>query len=138
MANINLFNVFLADMANKVHDLSSDTLKMALSNVAPVATYATLSQVIQITAGNGYTAGGTALANVTSTQTSGVYKLEADDVVFTASGGAILEFRYCVLYNSTTATDRLIGYWDNGAAVNVQNTYNYTILFTDGDILTIQ
>lgn len=133
-----LFNSFLADIANGIHTLSSDTLKVALSNTAPSATNTILAEIIEITAGNGYTAGGATLGGVTSTQTSGVYKLESNSVAWSASGGAISEFRYAVLYNDTTSTDRLIAYWDCGSAQNVQSGNQFTITFTGRDVIIIQ
>ena len=36
MATFNKFNQFVADIANKVHNLGSDTLKVGLTNTAPV------------------------------------------------------------------------------------------------------
>jgi hypothetical protein len=58
-----------------------------------------------------------------------VYKLTGNDVVFTASGGNIGPLRYAVLYNDTPASplDPLIGWWDRGSAVTLN----------DGDSLTI-
>lgn len=138
MADIQLFDPFLADAMNGVHDLSSDTLKIALTNVAPVDASQKLSEITQIPAGNGYTTGGDALGGVTSTQTAGVYKLEANNLSFSASGGAISEFRYAVLYNDDTANDNLIGYWDAGSAQNVQNGETFEISFTNRDVFIIQ
>ena len=57
MANFNKFNAFVADVANKVHNLGSDTLKVLLTNTAPVATNAVKADLTEIAAGNGYSAG---------------------------------------------------------------------------------
>ena len=136
MATMSFYNAFFADAMNKVHNLGSDTLKLALTNTAPAATHTTLANITQIAAGNGYTSGGQALDNVTSTQTSGVYSLVADDEVFTASGGAIAQFQYVVLYNST-ASDKLIGYWDNGTSVDLADSETFTVTF-GSNVLTFQ
>ena len=103
MASFNKFNAFVADIANKVHNLGSDTLKVMLTNTGPAAANAVKSDITEISAGNGYSAGGTQATLVSSSQSSGTYKLILNNVTFTASGGSIATFRYAVLYNSTPA-----------------------------------
>jgi len=126
------FYQFVEDIAHQVHDLSSDTLKVALSNTAPNQTDATFSQITEIASGNGYTAGGTAASISSSGQTTGTYKLVLADVTFTASGGSIATFRYIILYNDTPVSpaDPLIGYWDYGAAVDVTDGNSFTTDFS--------
>jgi hypothetical protein len=121
MASFNKFNAFVADVANKVHNLGADTLKIMLSNTAPAASNAIKSDITEISAGNGYAAGGSAVTITSSAQSSGTYKLVGNNVTFTASGGTIATFRYAVLYNSTPASGNLIGWWDYGATVSVTN-----------------
>ena len=50
------------------------------------------------------------------------------DVTFTASGGAIADFRYAVLYNDTPTSpaDALIGYWDYGSTVSLASGETFT------------
>jgi hypothetical protein len=127
MANYNKFNSFVQDLATKVHNLNSDTLKIMLTDVAPVATNTIKSNITEISAGNGYTAGGQAAAFVSGNDTSGTYKLVLSAVNFVASGGAIAQFRYAVLYNSTAASGNLIGWWDYGAEVNLTNGNTFTV-----------
>jgi hypothetical protein len=134
---MNFFNSFYADAMNGVHNLGSDTLKIALSNTLPVATNTKLSDITQIANGNGYITGGQALDNVTSAQVSGVYSLKADDEVFTASGGTMATWRYVVLYNDTATNDELIGWWDHGSSVTLLDTKTATIDFTDREVFTI-
>jgi hypothetical protein len=109
----------VADVGNKVHNLGADTLKIMLTRTAPAATNAVKADLTEIAAGNGYTAGGTAVASNAYSQTSGVGKLTGNDVTFTAAGGAIANFRYAVLYNSTPAAGNLIGWWDYGSTVTL-------------------
>src|SRR3990172_2290320 len=97
MATFNKFSSFVEALAEKVHNLGADTLRVALSDVAPVASNTVLASITQIAAGNGYSAGGTATTITSSSQTSGTYKLVITDVTFTASGGSIAQFRYVVL-----------------------------------------
>lgn len=125
-------------VAEKVHNLGSDTLKVLLTNSAPVATNTVKANLTEISAGNGYTAGGTAATISSSSQTSGTYKLVLADVVFTASGGSIGPFRYAVLYNDTATNDELIGWWDYGSSITLASGETFTVDF-DGTtgVLTI-
>lgn len=117
----NKFNSFVEALAEKVHNLGSDTLKILLTNSAPVATNTVKADITEISAGNGYTAGGTAATINSSAQSSGTYKLVLGDVVITASGGSIGPFRYAVLYNDTAANDELIGWWDYGSSISLSS-----------------
>jgi len=127
MATFNKFNSFVEALAEKVHNLGSDTLKVVLTNTAPVATNTVLANITQIASGNGYTTGGNAASITSSSQTSGTYKLVLGDVTFTASGGAMAAFRYAVLYNDTATNDELIGYYDYGSSVTLADTETFTI-----------
>lgn len=110
------------------HDFGSHVFKVALTNSAPSASNTQLSDITQITAANGYTAGGTA-STIGISETSGTTTVTASDVVFTAAGGSIGPLRYAVIYNdsATSPADALLGYWDYGT--------NLTI--TDGNSLTV-
>lgn len=138
MATFNKFNPFVENVAEKVFNLGADTLKVMLTNTAPAATDGQKSQLTEISAGNGYTAGGTAATISSSSQTSGTYKLVLADVVFTASGGSIGALRYAVLYDDTATNDELIGYWDYGSSITLANGESLTVDFdaTTG-VLTI-
>jgi hypothetical protein len=122
------FNSFVEALAEKVHNLGSDTLKVALTNSAPSASNTVLADITQISNGNGYTTGGTAATTSSSSQTSGTYKLVLADVVFTASG-SMGPFRYAVLYNDTAASDELIGYWDYGSSITLASGETFTVDF---------
>jgi hypothetical protein len=130
MAAFNKFNQFVEDLAKKKHDLSADTFKVMLTNTAPVATNAIKSDITDITAGNGYTAGGTATTITSCLQTSGVLKAIFTDVVFTATG-AVGPFRYVVLYNDTqTAPVKpLVGWFDYGSSISLANLETFTVDF---------
>jgi len=129
MAAFNKFNAFVADVANKVHDLGTDTLKVMLTNTAPVATDAVKADIAEITAGNGYAAGGTQATPVSSAQSRGTYMLKLNNVTFTASAGAIGPFRYCVLYNATPPSGNLIGFYDYGANLTVTSGNSFQVQF---------
>lgn len=131
MASYVKYNVFVENLAEKVHDLGSDTLKIMLSNTAPnVSTHTVRADVTELSAGNGYTSGGNAVTVTGSSQSSGTYSLtQSADVTFTASGGSIGAFRYAILYNDTPTSpaDPLIAYWDYGSSITL----------ADGETLTV-
>lgn len=121
MASYSKFNIFVKDVNEKKHDLSADNLKIMLTLTAPVATNAVYADLTEIANGNGYTTGGTQATLVSSTQSSGTYKLILNQVTFTATSGSIANFRYAVLYNSTQTSPvkPLIGFWDYGSTVTI-------------------
>lgn len=147
MAAFVKFYSFVEHLAEKVHDLQNDSLKIMLSNTAPSQSNTVKADIVAneiASTSNGYTAGGSALANKTSSQSAGLYTLNADDLTFTQSGAnAIGPFRYVILYNDTPSTspiDPLIGYWDYGATgvtLAGSSGETFTVDFTTG-VLTIQ
>ena len=135
MATYNKFNSFVEALAEKVHNLGSDQISVALTNTAPNTTDTQLSNITEISYTN------CSSRNITTTssqQTSGTYKLVLQDLVLTASGGTVGPFRYIVLYNNTATNDELIAYFDYGASITLQNGETLTLDFdaTNG-VLTI-
>lgn len=128
MATFNKFNQFVEDLAEKVHNLGADTLKVALTNSAPVATNTVLANITEIS----YTNCSARTVTISSSaQTTGTYKLTLADLVLTASGGTVGAFRYVVLYNDTPTSpaDPLIGWYDYGSSITLNDTETLTIDF---------
>lgn len=130
MASANKFNAFVEHVAEGVHDLGSDTLKVLLSNDAPSGSGDAVRGDLtsELSTGGGYTSGGTQASLTSSSQTSGTYKLVLQDVVFTATTGGIGPFRYTVLYNDTPTSpaDPLILYWDYGSSITLADGETFT------------
>ena len=126
MATYVKFQPFVEHLAEKVHNLGSDTLTVALTNTAPNATDATLSQITEISYTN---CSSRALTTSASSQTSGTYKLVISDLVLTASGGSVGPFRYVVIYNDTAASDQLIAYFDYGSSITLAAGETFTLDF---------
>lgn len=122
-----IFNSFKEAISEKVHNLSSDTLKYMLTNTAPVLTNTVKADITEISAGFGYTAGGAAVTVSSSSQSGGTYSLVVNSASFTAAGGSIGPFRYIVLYNDTATNDELIGYLDYGTSYTLPDTQVFTI-----------
>jgi len=128
MATYNKFQDFVEQLGLGTHNLNTDTLKVMLTNTAPVATNTVKTDITEISAGNGYTAGGDDITN-TYTESSGTGTLAATDVTFTASGGAIGPFRYAVIYNDTAASDNLVCWFDYGSSITLNDTETFTVDF---------
>ena len=138
MAAFNKFNSFVEALAEKVHKLDTDVLKVALTNALPGAANTVLTNITQIANGNGYTTGGTQAVQVSSAQSGGIYKLVLNDVTFTAGPSSMGAFQYVVLYNDTAANDELIGWYDYGTALTITNGNSFTVDFDGANgVLTI-
>jgi hypothetical protein len=125
MATFQKFNSFTEAVCEKVHNLGSDTLKVALTNSAPVTSNTVLANITEVSYTNLSTR---VITTSSSTQTSGTYKLVLTDLILTASG-AVGPFRYIVVYNDTATNDELIGFFDYGSAITMANTDTLTIDF---------
>jgi hypothetical protein len=139
MVAFNKFHKFVEDLAEKVHNLGSDTLKVYLTAATPSASLDLIkTDLAEISSANGYTSGGLTPTITSSSHTSGTYKLVLANVSFTASGGPITPFQYAVLYNSTAASNNLIGWYDYGSSVTLLDGESLTVGFdpTNG-VLTI-
>jgi len=123
MASFTKFYSFTEALAEKKHNLSSDTLKGFLTNTAPSQSNTQLSDITEVSYAN---VSSRTITVSSSSQTSGVYKLVFADLVLTASG-TVGPFRYIGIYNDTATNDELIGYYD----------YNSEITLNNGDVLTI-
>ena len=144
MASFTKLNGFVENLAEKVFNLGSDQLAVALSNTAPgsegtpptgTAAQCILANVTQVSYTN---CSSRNITTSSSAQTSGTYKLVLTDLVLTASGGPVGPFRYVYLYDDTAASDQLIGYYDYGSSITLNDTETLTIDF-DGSagVLTI-
>lgn len=124
-ATFTLFNAFSENVSEKVFNLGSDTLKIALTNTAPVVgSNSVLTDITEVS----YTYLSTRSLTISSSaQSGGTYKLVIADITLTSSGGTTGPFRYVVIYDDTASSDQLIGYLDYGSALTLR----------DGDALTV-
>lgn len=133
MATFVFFHEFANNLGKKLINLSTDSFYWALTNTAPTAaTDDTLSDITQIANGNGYTTGGAAEPVTTFAETgagTGIWQFgtSSSGPTWTASGGAIAQFRYAVLYDTTASNDELVGYLDYGSAVDITVGNTFTI-----------
>jgi hypothetical protein len=134
-SSFNKFNSFTEALAEKVHNLGSDTLELALTNTAPTASNTQLSNITQITYTN---LNARTLTVSSSSQTGGVYKLTIADKTLTSTGGSTGPFRYVVLFNQTAANDELIGWYDYGSSITLGDGESLVVDFDDANgVLTL-
>jgi hypothetical protein len=128
MATYNKFQCFVEDLAEKKHNLASDTLKVAFSNAsnAPSASAdAVLADISTIATTN---LDSVTLAVSSSSQTTGTYKLVVADKTLTATGD-VPAFRYVIVYNDAAANDELICFFDYGSEVTLASGDTFKLDF---------
>lgn len=134
MATWNKLGGFVEHEAEKVHNLGSDQLALALSNTAPGSestppTGATANCVLANVTQISYTnLSSRNLTTTSSAQSGGTYKLVVSDLVLTASGGSVGPFRYVYVYNDTPTSpaDPLLGYYDYGSSITLADGETFT------------
>jgi len=122
---------------NAVHDmdLASDQLAVALTNTAPGSestnpagdSGGVIANLTQISYSN---CSSRNLTTSSSSQTGGTYKLVLADLTLTASG-TVGPFRYIYIFNDTVTGDPLIGYYDYGTSLTLNNGDTFTLDFSD-------
>jgi len=135
MASFNKVNDFVVNAVHNM-DLASDQLAMALTNTAPGSESSNPTSD-----GNGIVGNLTEIsyANVSSrnlttsssSQTSGTYKLVVADLTLTASG-TVGPFRYIYIFDDTVTSpaDPIIGYYDYGTSLTLNNGDTFTLDFS--------
>jgi hypothetical protein len=139
MASFNKVNDAVLNMVHNM-DLESDQFVAALSNTAPASETSNPASD-----GNGIIGNVTEIAytnlssrNITTTsssQTSGTYKLVLADLTVTASGGSVGPFQYLYIYNDTVTSpaDPILGYYDYGSALTLNDGDTFTFNFDDSN-----
>ena len=128
-------NSFKQELLGGVHDLDTDTLKIALIKASPTGTYGSATTNYSDVTGNSdeatgtnYTAGGQALDSPVITLTSGTAYVDFADEVFSnltiSADGAII-------YNSSQS-NKAIAVFDFGSTVTATSG-DFTIVFPTND-----
>ena len=128
MATYTKFQSFVEALAEGVHNLSSDTIKVALSNASNAPSASADVKLADITTIVATNLGDLSLSVSSSSQTSGTYKLVVADKTLTASG-AVPAFRYVIIYNDTAANDELICFFDYGSEVTLASGDTFKLDF---------
>ena len=114
----NKFNCLVEDLAEKKHNLASDTLKVAFSNASNAPSASADVKLADITTIDTSNFDSTTITVLSSSQTGGTYKLVVADKLLTATGD-VPAFRYAIIYNDTAIDDPLICYFDYGSEVTL-------------------
>jgi hypothetical protein len=130
MATYNKFQCFVEDLAEKKHNLASDTLKVAFSNASNAPSASLDKKLADIT-----TIASPAVDSVTLTVSSsgldsGVYKLVLEDKTLTASAD-VGPFQYVIIYNDDATNKELICWYDYGTEVTLASGDTFTLDFGD-------
>jgi len=133
MAAYNKFQDFVEQVLLAKHDFSAagHVFKIYLTDATPSASLdAVKADLAEITAGNGYTAGGEDVQNTLS-EAAGTATVAGTDVTWTASGGSIGPFRYVALYNDTQTSpvDPLVAWWDHASELTLASGESFTVDF---------
>lgn len=116
-----------------------DTYKVKLLTAATFnATHTTLAATggTEVANANGYTTGGATLSNVTvTTVTTNDAKFDADDVIWTASGGSITA-SYGILYNDTDTDDPPVAFIDFDGSQTASASADFRIVWNASGIVT--
>jgi hypothetical protein len=135
---ISLYNHTAARFADGSNAVG-DTYKVKLLTAATFnATHTTLAATggTEATTGTGYTAGGQALANVAvTTVTTNDAKFDADDLTWTASGGAITA-SCAIIYNDTDADDPPVAFIDFDGSESAGDGTDFIIVWNASGIFT--
>jgi len=103
------------------------TVSESVADEGPVSK--TVTSDDELTTGNGYTQDTKLLTGKTLTEDDANDRAEmaADDIVWTASGGAIGPTPGCLLYDDIATDDTIIGYLDFGGDQSAASGANFTI-----------
>lgn len=135
MATFTKINDFVENAVESMN-LGSDQLVVALSNTAPGSESTpptgdgdgVLANITQVSYTN---CSSRNITTTSSSQTSGTYRLVLQDLTLTASGGTVGPFRYVYIYNDTPTSpaDPLIGYYDYGSSITLNDGETFNLDF---------
>lgn len=136
--NCTKFNSFVDYLAKGKINLSSDVIKVLLTNTAPnpatQALYADISAT-ELGNGNGYTTGGVAISGLALSNANGVETLSCTQFVLTANTGPLGPFRYVVFYDATATGQPLLGFFDYGQSISMQGAASETFTINNNDVI---
>lgn len=145
--DLTIFNEFVEDVGEEVHDFENDTLKLALidntitpaQDTASPRWAASSSQDYdgnEVSAAGNYVANGLTLANVTYTRSTVTATLDADNVSIAQDGSGFTDAYWGIIYNDSATNKNAIAFIELGGPVSEQ-AGPVNINFNASGILTI-
>ncbi len=135
------FNAFVDTLCKGGVNLSTDVIKVMLTNTAPPVTATTYANLAgnELANGNGYATGGAAVPGTALSNANGVETLASGQIVFTSATGPMGPFRYAVVYDSTAPNQPLMGFYDYGSSITLNGAAGESFsVSTGGSLLTVQ
>lgn len=130
---------FFEEVVKGEHDVTTDTLKCILLDTTfafDPDTHALYSNCSanEIANGNGYTTAGETLTTVAVSidATANQVNIDADNITWTATGGAIPEVGAAVIYNDSHASKTVVMAIDFGAAYVTAEDKLFQLNFSNG------
>lgn len=119
------YPAFLEAKHEGIHNLATDQLLLAFTNVAPNLSHTVLANLTVVDPAN---LDSVILTSLSSGLSGNDYVMVVQDKVITASG-AFGPFQYVHLYNNTATNKNLIAHSDLGAAYTMQSTFQLSFNF---------
>lgn len=139
MATFLPVNVLVDNLSAGVHVLGTNVIKAMLTNVAPSqSTTAVKADVTEISAGNGYTAGGVNV-NCTKSRSGNVetVSIAPSNPTWTANTGNMATFRWVVFYDDTASGKPVLGFYDRGVATTLNGATGETYQIQASNLWTM-
>jgi hypothetical protein len=139
MATFLPVNVLVDNLAIGAHVFGTNTIKAMLTNSAPSqSTTAVKTDITEISAGNGYTAGGVNM-NCTKSRAGNVetIAIAPANPTWTANTSLMATFRYVVFYDDTASGKPVLGYFDHGSTITLNGVTGETYQILSSNLFTI-
>lgn len=139
MATFLPVNVLVDNLSIGAHVFGTNVIKAMLTNVAPSqTTTAVKTDITEISAGNGYTAGGVNV-NCTKSRSTNVetIAIAPSNPTWTSSTGNMATFRYVVFYDDTASGKPVLGFIDHGSSITLNGATGETYQILSSNLWTM-
>lgn len=147
--DVTIFNQFVEDLGEEIHDFENDTLKLAIidDTVTPTADTATPQwgagssqdyDANEVSTAGGYTANGETLASVTYERSTTTATLDAANITLSQNGSGFTDGAWGILYNDSATNKNCIAFVELDSTGGLDQTAgDININWDDDGILTV-